>query len=126
MVLGGADEGAAGLDDLTTPELVVEHPATDAVAGLDQQHRAALAGHLPGGDQAGDAGADHDHVDLAGQRTAQAAGALPGSVGGELGEGAETERGAERAADERATGEEGAGHRGSWVVKPECVSCSVS
>ena len=76
MVLGRADEGAAGLDDAAAArEPVVEHPAADAVAGLDDEHRAARAGDLARGDQAGDAAADDDHVD-------RARAASPGGVAG--------------------------------------------
>ena len=74
VALGRTDEGAAGLDHPTGAEVVVEHPAADAVPGLDEEHRAPPAGHLAGRDQAGDAAPDHDHVDLAGQRSLQAPG----------------------------------------------------
>ena len=40
VALGGADEGAAGLDHPAGPQVVVEHPAADATAGLDDEHRA--------------------------------------------------------------------------------------
>ena len=65
----GPDERAAGLDHAAVVQLVVEHPAADPVAGLDHEHRAAAASDPAGGDQAGDAGADDDHVDPAGERS---------------------------------------------------------
>ena len=70
-------------DSIVAPcvEVVVEHPAADASAGLDQQHRPPAPGDLARGDQAGDAAADHDHVDLGGQR------ALEGPGGRRVGRG---------------------------------------
>ena len=94
-----------------TPPLrsvVVEHPPADPIAGLDHEHRPAGALDLPGRDQSGDAGADHDHVDLRGQRALEAARAVAGSVGGELGEGGDPEGGAERGAGERGAAEDAA------------------
>ena len=79
MVLGRPDEGAAGLDGVAGAEAVVEHPAADAVTGLDDEHRAAAAGHLPGGHEAGDAAADDDDVDVLGQGALRG-GCLGGTV----------------------------------------------
>ena len=73
VVLRRADEGAAGLDDLAAVlllgQVMVEHPAADPLAGLDHEHGPALAGDLASRDEAGDPGADHDDVDLLGERT---------------------------------------------------------
>ena len=43
---------------------MVEHPPADPVASLDAQDVQALLEQLPGGDEAGDAGADDHDVDL--------------------------------------------------------------
>ncbi len=98
MALGRADERAAGLDG-RAGELVVEDPAADPAAGLEQQYVVPLLGEVAGGDQAGDATADDHDVDPAGQR------ALPGGGGDGVVErsGAESESGAEQ---------ESAGHGG--------------
>ena len=53
--------------------MVVEHPAADPLAGLDDQHRPALAGDVASRDEAGEAGADHDDVDLLGERALKGA-----------------------------------------------------
>ena len=52
VVLGGPDERAAGLDRRALVEVVVEHPAADPLAGLDQQHRPPALRDLARGDQA--------------------------------------------------------------------------
>ena len=67
VVLGRADERATGLDHAAAAEAVVEHPAADPVTGLDDEDDVAVAGDLAGGDESGDAGADHDDVDLGGE-----------------------------------------------------------
>ena len=74
MVLGRTDERPAGLDGGAGFEPVVEHPAADPPPGLDQEHGPAASGHAAGGDEAGDAAADHDHVHLRGQRALERAG----------------------------------------------------
>ena len=68
VVLGRADERAAGLDRAARAEVVVEHPAADPTAGLDEQHGPPAPGHAACGHEAGDAAADHDDVDLGRQR----------------------------------------------------------
>ena len=112
--LGGADEGAAGLDGRALAEVVVEHPAADAVAGLDEEDAAAAAGDLAGGDQPGDAAAHDDHVDLAGQGALQrgVGGVQPGERAGAGGQAAEG-----GAAEEGAAGEREGGHVGSGSAR---------
>ena len=109
MGLGRPDEGAAGLDRGALLQVVVEDPAADPVAGLDQQHGAAVVGDLAGRDQPGDAAADDDDVDVAGEGALQAGGRR-------LGQGP----GAERQAPERGAAEQGAtgelGHHGLRYV----------
>ena len=85
VVLGRPDERATGLDHGAGAEAVVEHPAADAVTGLDDEHRAAGARHLASGHEAGDAGADHDDVDVLRQRAA-GGGCLGSSVENSRGE----------------------------------------
>ena len=67
VVLGRPDEGAAGLDHAAGLEVVVEHPAADAVARLDERAPSGRDGPTAGGHQAGDPAADHDDVDRPGE-----------------------------------------------------------
>jgi hypothetical protein len=67
VVLGRADERAARLDDRPVLEPVVQQSAADPVAGLDDEDRAALLSDVSRRDEAGEAAADHDHVDLLGE-----------------------------------------------------------
>ena len=62
VVLGGADERGAALGDLAPADRLVEGPAADPVAGLQDDHRAPRLDQPQGGCEAGEAGADHDHV----------------------------------------------------------------
>ncbi|MDF1604905.1 class II aldolase/adducin family protein [Nocardioides sp. YIM 152315] len=75
VVLGRADERAARLDHGGAgAQLVVEHAPADPVARLDEENVVAAVGQVAGRDQPGDAAADHDGVDVAGQRALQGAG----------------------------------------------------
>ncbi len=102
VVLGGTDERAAGLDHRAPGQPVVQHPAADAVARLDDQHRATAAGDLACGHQAGDAGPHDDDIDPAGQRALQGRG-LRRAVENACGQYADARR--RRAAQERAPGD---------------------
>ena len=58
----GPDERAAALGPLAAAERVVPDAAAGAVVRLEDEHRLAGAPQLARGGQAGQAGADHDHV----------------------------------------------------------------
>ena len=59
----GPDEGGAALGDLAAADRAVERAAADPVAGLEHDHRVARPGaSSQGRGEAGEAGADHDHV----------------------------------------------------------------
>ena len=67
-MLGRADPLAPDLDDLARvggPELVVEQPPADAVAGLEHDGRVAGGEHVARGRQAREPGADDGDVDVA-------------------------------------------------------------
>ena len=66
LILGRSDERRAALGHLTAAEVVVPGPPADSVARLEHDHRVAGARDLAGGGQAGEAGADHDHIGLVG------------------------------------------------------------
>ncbi len=62
--LAGADPLAAELHDRAVGERVVQHPAADAVAGLEHDHAATRRRQVAGGGQPRQAGSDDDHIRL--------------------------------------------------------------
>ncbi len=63
-ILGRPDPLAADLDDLATADVRVERSPPDAVARLDHDRRRTRPGERPRGGEAGEARADHDHIDI--------------------------------------------------------------
>jgi len=112
VVLGRPDKGAARLDHAACGKLVVEQPPAHPAARLHDEHGSTRPGDLTGGDQAGQARADHDHVDLAWQGALQGGGAHALIEGLEAAEGECAEAG-EGGALEEGPAVDGEGHRSS-------------
>ena len=65
-VLRGPDPLTPDLDDVAAADVLVEHPAADAIAGLHDDHGRPGVRRGTGRRQAGQAGPDHHQVGVAG------------------------------------------------------------
>ena len=66
VVLRRPDERRSPVRDAPATDRLVEHPSTDPRLSLDHQHRVARARDDARRGQAGESGADHDHIGMPG------------------------------------------------------------